>query len=196
MTTKTISGHEVRNLIWHNEGIKGYYGEVFKHGEWMMFMWNADGETGNPGFNINPKQLGTVYSSLMEEAYEVGFEYQNQYPGPIRTNDESKQHYSRLRILQLHYNPSQATAFSVGMRDAAHGQKIQWDAFFNACKELDRLLSAVQPLGSLSVWEFRGGWWDITGEETQEQLEQIANDYISFCEVETEAAKIDLRYEN
>lgn len=186
MVKTTISGHEVRNLHWHDEGIKGYYGEVFYKGGWMMFMWNDRGQTGNPGFNIN------INSPTLAEAYEAGFEYAMEYPDTPRTNDEVKQHYSRLHLAQLHYNPSQKTAFSTGMRDGQNGQKINWEAFFDSCKVLVTLLSAIQPYGSISVFEFRGGWWGITGEETEEQLKQISNDYISFFEIETESAKHDL----
>lgn len=189
MQTNTISGHEVRNLKWHDEGIKGYYGEVFKDGEWMMFMWNDKGRTGNKALDIiiNPPTLA--------DAYEAGFEYQNQWPETPRTNDEVKQHYSRLQLAKLHYNPSQDTAFSIGMRDARNGQKIQWGAFYNACEELDRLLLPIQKTGTLSVWIFRGDW-GITGEETQAELEQMARDYISECETEKAASKHEWRYEN
>ena len=189
MATTTISGHEVRNLKWHDEGIKGYYGEVFKDGEWGMFMWNEKGQTGNKAFDIiiNPPTLA--------EAYEAGFKYQNEWPETPRTNDEVKQHYSRLQLAQLHFNPSQKTAFSIGMRDGRNGQKIQWGAFYSACEELDRLLLPVQATGTISVWIFRGDW-GITGEETQEQLEQFARDYISECEAETCAAKNEWRYDN
>lgn len=189
MTTQTISGHEVRNLIWHNEGINAYYGEVFKDGEWAMFMWNKDGQTGNGAFDI------IINSPTLAEAYEAGFEYHNQWPENPRTNDEVKQSMSRLQLAQLHYNPSQKTAFSIGMRDGRNGQKIQWAAFYNACEELDKLLIPVQKTGSISVFQFRGDW-GITGEETQEELEQMAMDYISECETETEAAKNEWRYDN
>ena len=189
MTTKTISGHEVRNLQWHDEGIKGYYGEVFKDGEWAMFMWNDKGQTGNKAFDIiiNPPTLA--------EAYEAGLEYHNQWPETPKTNEQVKQSMSRLQLAQLHYNPSQKTAFSIGMRDGRNGQKIQWDAFFNACKELDKLLSVVHPLGFISVFQFRMDW-GITGEETQGELKEMAQDYISECETERCAEKHEWRYDN